>query len=460
MLEGRMRILQVVHGYPPEQTAGAEVYTQNLAREMARRGHSVHVLAPGARAAGAERGLSETRADGVQVLRLETSALPPEHLEATYGDPVVDGMFADLLRRLRPDVVHVQHTIGLSIGVLATARSLGVPVVATLHDFWFHCPRGQRMTPRHHLCTKVQPWRCALCIAGKRGSYMRDWLKSQFRPAHADAEDEGALRRGLMLLPRSLRYAGREALRAPILRRLAHIRSALLEADRLLAPSQFLLERYVEQGIPRERLEFSEYGMDAEPFRALGARPVRSPRLRPVRFGFVGTLIPNKGPDLVLRAFHHLPAGQATLDVYGAGNGPTAESYVNWLRGISDHPGLTFRGRFDNPGIAEVLASLDVLVVPSRWWENAPLTLHEAVMAGMPVVTSDHGGMLEMAQRFGNAVLFRAGDSDDLARALRRFLDEPDLWASLRPIRSVRTVAEDVDAQLERYAALASKRVG
>ncbi len=453
-----MRILQVSHGYPPEQTAGAEVYTQNLAREMAQRGHAVHVLAPGERAAGAERRWSEERADGVEVLRLQTRAEPPEHLAATYRDPVVDGLFADLLRRLRPDIVHVQHTIGLSIGVLPTARSFGVPTVATLHDFWFHCPRGQRMTPRHHLCTRVQPWRCALCIAGKRGGYMRDWLKRQVAPPAGEECGESALQRGLLLLPRTLQYAVREGLRAPILRRLAHIRAALLSADRLLAPSQFLLERYVEQGIPRERLEFSEYGMDDAPFRALGARPVRSPRLRPVRFGFVGTLIPNKGPDLVLRAFHDLPPGQATLDVYGAGNGPTAESYVSWLRSLSDHPGLTFRGRFDNGGIAGVLAGLDVLVVPSRWWENAPLTLHEAVMAGMPVVTSDHGGMLEMAERFGNAVLFRAGDSGDLSRALRRFLDETDLWERSRPRREVRSVRDDVDAQLERYAALAAAR--
>lgn len=454
-----MRILQVVHGYPPEQTAGAEVYTQNLAREMARRGHAVSVLAPGARASGAERRWTEDRADGVQVLRLEARAEPPDRLEATYGDPVVDGMFADLLRRLKPDVVHVQHSIGLSIGVLPAARSFGVPAVATLHDFWFHCPRGQRMTPRHHLCTEVQPWRCTLCIAGKRGGYMRDWLKRQVATPVAEEGAESALRRGLLLLPRTVRYAAREVLRAPILRRLTDIRAALLCADRLLAPSQFLLERYVEQGIPRERLEFSEYGMDTEPFRALGSRALRSPHQRPVRFGFVGTLIPNKGPDLALRAFNRLPPGQATFDVFGAGNGPSAESYVSWLRSISDHPGLTFRGSFDNRRIADVLAGLDVLIVPSRWWENAPLTLHEAVMANMPVITSDHGGMLEMAQRFGNAVLFRAGDAGDLSRAMRRFLDEPELWASLRPIRAVRTVAEDVDSQLERYEALARRPV-
>jgi glycosyltransferase involved in cell wall biosynthesis len=78
-------------------------------------------------------------------------------------------------------------------------------------------------------------------------------------------------------------------------------------------------------------------------------------------------------------------------------------------------------------------------------------------MAGMPVVTSGHGGMAELAERFGNALLFRPGDPDDLARVLRRFLDEPGLWTELVPRRAVRSVADDVDAQLERYAALAGR---
>jgi glycosyltransferase involved in cell wall biosynthesis len=79
-------------------------------------------------------------------------------------------------------------------------------------------------------------------------------------------------------------------------------------------------------------------------------------------------------------------------------------------------------------------------------------------MAGVPVVTANHGGMAELAERFGHCVLFRPGDARDLGRALRRFLDEPDLWERLRPRRAVRSVRDDVDAQLARYAALAAAR--
>ena len=157
------------------------------------------------------------------------------------------------------------------------------------------------MTPRGHLCTEVQPWRCALCVGRHRLAYAGKWLGRYLRGESPEGAGEGALRRGLLSAPRLGGYVAREGFRAPILRRLEETRAALLSADRLLSPSQFLLERYVEQGLPRERLELSEYGMDDAPFRALGPRPQRDPAARPVRLGFVGSLMYSKGPDLVLR---------------------------------------------------------------------------------------------------------------------------------------------------------------
>ena len=100
---------------------------------------------------------------------------------------------------------------------------------------------------------------------------------------------------------------------------------------------------------------------------------------------------------------------------------------------------------------------MDVLVVPSKWWENAPLTIHESVMSRMPVVVSGHGGMTELAECFGNALQFRPSDSDDLARVLRRFLDEPGIWAELVPTRPVRSVEDDVDGLLAIYGRVAGR---
>ncbi|HVS17000.1 MAG TPA: glycosyltransferase family 4 protein [Planctomycetota bacterium] len=452
------RILYVAHGFPPDQMAGAEVYTWAIAREVARRGHAVTVLAPAPRPGHRELALVEEFVDGVRVLRLNQNNRGLDRLRKTYRDPDVDRIFADLLGRERPDVVHVQHTIGVSAGVLAVARDAGVPLVFTLHDYWFQCPRGQRLTPGMHLCETIQPMRCAVCVGRKRGAYGVRWLGMAARGTAGETAGEGAIERALKFLPRAVRYAAREAWTAPILRRTEEMRELIGAADLLIAPSQHLLERFVEWGVPREKLVFSEYGMDDAPFRALPPREPRDPAARPVRFGFVGTLMASKGPDLVVRAFQGLPHGAATMELFGAPSGPGAAAFEAHLRALNRHPDLAFRGRFDNRRIAEILSRLDVLIVPSRWWENAPLTIHESVMARMPLVTSGHGGMAELAERFGNAVLFQPDDADDLERALRRFLDEPGIWEELRPKREVRSVADDVDFLLARYDDLTAAR--
>lgn len=452
-----MRILHVSHGYPPDQMAGAEVYTWSVASEQARRGYEVHVLAPAKREGRLEHELIEEQLDGVHVHRLNQNFLGIDRLEKTYTDPEVDAVFARLLERLKPGVVHVQHTIGVSAGVLRVAKRAGAPLVMTLHDFWAHCPRGQRMTPRLHLCERVEPWRCALCVGRKRAAYFVRWLSEYPKGRVRESRGKSALSKALGFAPSTLSYLANETWTAPILRRSAHMLDALLAADVLLSPSNFLTERYVEQGVPRERIEFSEYGMNDAPFRALAPRAPRDPKLRPVRFGFTGTLIPNKGADLLIEAFQKLPVGAATLDIFGAASGPSAAQYEAELRALNRHPGLEFRGRFDNRRIAEILSALDVVVVSSRWWENAPLTIHETVMAGMPVVTANHGGMRELGERFGNAALFEPGDTADLECALRRFLDEPEIWKQLQPRRAVRTVSDDVDGLLERYERLGGR---
>jgi glycosyltransferase involved in cell wall biosynthesis len=449
-----MRILQVAHGFPPDQMAGAEVYTWAVSRELARLGHDVHVFVPGVRPAFPNLARVEERVDGLPVTRLNLLPGSPHRLEITYWNPTVDQCFAEYLRDLRPEVIHVQHTLGLSAGVFKVAREAGIPTLFTLHDFWYHCPRGQRITPRNHLCEKVEPWRCALCVGTWRAVWFRKWGTNYVRGRTAETRGEGVATRALKLPVRTLKYLADEGWRAPILHRNELLLDAMLQASRILAPSRFLMERFVEQGVPKERLHFSEYGMDDAPFRAAPPRPARDPAARPVRFGFVGTLMPTKGPDLLVEAFQSLPHGAATLELFGAGTGPKTEGFIEGMKSSNRHPGVHFRGRFDNKRIAEILAGLDVLVVPSRWWENAPLTIHESVMAHMPVVVSDHGGMRELAERFGNALGFQPNDPADLARVLRRFLDEPELWAQLAPKRPVRSVNDDVVGLIEHYREL------
>ena len=453
----RVKVLYVTHGFPPDQMAGAEVYSFAVAREVRNCGVEPTVVAPAARPGLPEYGIVEEAYEGVRILRLNQNYADLYDLESTYAGSRGAAAVAAILDRERPDLVHIQHVIGTSCDVILEAKKRGIPVVLTLHDFWFQCPRGQRMTPRRHLCRKIEPWRCALCVGKKRVRYLLNFLGGYATGKTADGRGRGAVARALFFLPRLVRYLWREAWTPTIRRRTERMRAALLAADLVIAPSEFMRAEFSAWGVPDERMVFSEYGMDHELFRAARARPPRLPGA-PIRFGFVGTLIPNKGPDLLIEAFQGIPAGRASLEIFGAGGGPNGPRFEAALKAQNRHPGLSFRGRFDNQRIAAILGSLDVLVVPSLWYENAPLTLHEAALAGIATVTSDHGGMREFAERFGNALLFKPGDAGALRAQLMRLIDEPALLATLRPKRQVRTIEDDARSLVEHYGRLVREK--
>ena len=104
---------------------------------------------------------------------------------------------------------------------------------------------------------------------------------------------------------------------------------------------------------------------------------------------------------------------------------------------------MIMHGAYRNTELPEILARLDAVVVPSLWYENAPLTIQEALHAGVPVITSNCGGMAEMIRHEINGLTFEIGRSDALRAALRRLHEEPDLLSRLAAgIQPVPSIAE------------------
>ena len=139
--------MQVIHGYPMRYNAGSEVYTQMLCHGLIAR-HEVHVF---------------TREEDPFApdfrLRVEPDPEDPRitlHVvnnprnRDRYRESGVDWRFAEVLDRLRPDLVHVGHLNHLSTSLPFEAATRGIPVVHTLHDFWIMCPRGQFMQTHPH----------------------------------------------------------------------------------------------------------------------------------------------------------------------------------------------------------------------------------------------------------------------------------------------------------------------
>jgi glycosyltransferase involved in cell wall biosynthesis len=426
---GPLRILFVAHGWPPREQAGAELVAAQLAGELARRGHAVAAFAATGDPTLPPHVVTRAAVDGLAVTRVRTAMDRADSLRATVRDARIAALFDEELAR-GFDVVHVHHLLGLSSDLVEAAKRRGARTVVTLHDFWYQCARGQRFMPDGHLCDDVDLSRCARCIAGKRAKWGARFVAT----------------RGLRALRELPEYLAQNLGKRALRRRLDEYSAALAAADVVTAPSRFVLDEHVRYGLSPAKARLVENGVDG----SFVARLVpRSAPGVPLCFGFVGSFLPSKGVELLLEAFHGVAPGRARLDLFGTSPWDGG-AHERRLRAAHERPDVRFHGPFAHERIAEVLDAVDILVLPSRWYENAPVTLDEAALARIPVVVAGHGGMREWLERRKNGLAFAPDDAADLRAQLLRFVAEPGLWQRLRepahPVRSVADSAAEFEA--------------
>jgi glycosyltransferase involved in cell wall biosynthesis len=157
---------------------------------------------------------------------------------------------------------------------------------------------------------------------------------------------------------------------------------------------------------------------------------------------------------VLVEAFNRLPEAGVECGIWG--DLTFLPDYVDELRRARRHLDVRLMGPCDNRRVADVLAALDVLVVPSLWLATSPLTSHEAFLAGVPVLCADRGGMAGLVQDGVSGLHFRLGDAADLRAKIERLMREPELLARLRAgIPPVKDIADDARWLEARLAELA-----
>jgi glycosyltransferase involved in cell wall biosynthesis/MoaA/NifB/PqqE/SkfB family radical SAM enzyme len=399
-----MKILQVIHGYPMRYNAGSEVYTQTLSQALAQR-HEVHVFTREENPFAPDYALRRDADPDDERVTLHVVNMP--RFRDRYRHLGVDQRFAEVLDQVKPDVVHVGHLNHLSTSLLAEAAGRGLPIVFTLHDYWLMCPRGQfmQMFPEGlgelwTSCSGQQDDKCA------RRCYARYF---------SGAPEEEA--------------TDLAAWTDWVRRRMAHVREMAEHIDVFIAPARYLADRFHRDfGLPQAKLRYLDYGFDRE--RLVGR--VRDPG-EPFTFGYIGTHIPAKGIDGLIRAFGQVQ-GDAHLRIYGRPRGQDTDALKAIAAALPRHAAerVEWLPEYRNQDIVrDVFNRIDAIVVPSVWVENSPLVIHEAQEARVPVITADAGGMAEYVQHEVNGLLFRHRDVDDLARQMQRLANDPGLAQDL-----------------------------
>jgi glycosyltransferase involved in cell wall biosynthesis len=372
--------------YPPNFIGGAELIAHYQAKALTRLGQDVIIFAGEPGDGGKRHQMVKDEYDGLTVYRVRPSPYEDYSKDfINFHHRDVDARFQKILDEFSPDVVHFHNIIGLSLGMIHLARKKGARTVLTVHDHWGFCHKNTVMKEEQEICGDFT--RCAECM-----------------PFINDGGEK----------------------HVPVRMRQDYLSLLLGEVDAFISPSEYLAGQYQAAGIGEGRFSVVWNGIDVQRFGQIK----RTPNNHCVRFTFVGYFGKHKGVHTLLEALPHL-SDKSRVQINLVGDGEQLQQYRSMVKASGYEDSVKFWGKVDNRRIEEVYQDTDVLVLPSIWPENQPVSITEAMAARIPVIASRMGGIPELVIEGRTGFLFEAGNAKDLARKMSEFVADPDKMTTL-----------------------------
>jgi glycosyltransferase involved in cell wall biosynthesis len=333
-------------------------------------------------------------------------------------DPNFPAAFRTLLGDLKPDIVHFHHYINFGVEAFLLVRD-ALPdcrIVLTLHEYLAICNHyGQMVTKQHRtLCHHASPLRCSGCF--------KDISPSDF-----------------------------------FLRNL-YIQRFFDLVDHFIAPSGFLAERYIGWGLPPTKLSVIENIVHRSVRRGTD---IAQERDGPLRVGFFGQVSELKGIGVLLEAAKFLEKQNefgVVFEIFGDYSVQPMEFQTHFLSRLEQAGrNVVFHGAYDQERVDELMQCVDLVLMPSIWWENSPVVIQEALRNRRPIVCSDIGGMAEKVRDGIDGFHFPVGNSIALSSLLLRLAKAPGRLKAIADSMHVPVASTEIIAEHERlYGALLS----
>ena len=426
--EQTLRILHLVHQYPPHYVGGTELYTRSVAIAQAESGHDVAVFVPTPEAIKRDAGPPASDLEnGVKIYRIPIGNRSRSQVFLhTFREPGLRRSWRAVLETVRPDLVHIEHLMGMPAAAASDLMDRGIPFVVTLHDYWYLCANAQLLTNTDQtICAgpddrALNCARCAVARAGIRGA------------------------------------GGTAPLLAPIMKRRNRATAAVLEAaGRVIAPTNFVREIYEGLMPQKLRIDVLPHGTKLPPSSIEKAQSERRRDRRDGRLqvGYIGSIAWQKGPHVLIDAVNSLPENDIALTLYG--DTTIFPDYVSELKKSIGRSGIELGGTLSRDALWQTITEFDIVVLPTLWYETSVLVIDEVQAMGVPVIGSDIGVMSEKILDGVNGRLFPPGDVDALCSILSEIISEPEMIESWRKnIRPVNSIDQHISALEEIYAAV------
>jgi glycosyltransferase involved in cell wall biosynthesis len=323
----------------------------------------------------------------------------------------------ELISALKPTILHAHHYshIGLDFFCLIGEMFPKLKIIMTLHEYMAICHHNGQMVKTRDagLCSSSSIDRCASCFPNfsKEEFWLRkDYITQVFDKIHT-----------------------------------------------FVCPSEFLRQRYISWGIdPRKIVTIENLHLFD---RVVPARALASSERRTI-FGYFGQINPYKGFEVLLDAVGRLPdqlKSEILVRVNGANLDKQSEEFQRHIEDRLSQPEVgcvEVLGSYTREGLADRMAQVDWVIIPSTWWENSPMVIQEAFHYGRPVICTGLGGMAEKVRDGIDGLHFKPSDAADLALVMERAVTEDNLWQRLvSGIMHPPGMAQIVDLHLSAFKA-------
>ncbi|TXN04131.1 glycosyltransferase family 4 protein [Methylobacterium sp. WL103] len=398
-----MRVIIFSHGHPKFSKGGGEISAYNLYTAISSEPDCEAWFV----ARGGKELINPNCLFSVVKEREYIIGSSSNHFNLSSGIDLSDGgELAELLRKISPNVIHFHHYVHLGIDLIHCAKRVlpQVKIVVTFHEFIGICHNyGQMVTTSGRLCYQASPRECSLCfpLITKEDFFLREMF----------------------------------------------IKTHLEKVDQYVSPSRFLMERYIEWGLSRNKFVCIENGLPND-YNIV-------PKLfedfsKYIRLAYFGQINRFKGVDVILRAIASLPKKtrkKISLDIYGSGLDTLDLNLKQELQDLQKRCGksVTFHGAYQPREIEQLMEGVDWVVMGSVWWENSPVVIQEAFKYGKPVICPGIGGMQEKVRPGFGGLNYRVGDAlslrDLISKICSGSIDCKDIIEKIPPICSLREYA-------------------
>lgn len=366
------RILVMAHAHPDFSLGGGEIAAYNLFKAYSNNKdvEEAWYLGRADRGRGATGAISLRRPNEY----LWEQSVHDWHMMKAVHQESLTTWFADLIRALKPTVVHTHHYAHMGLEYLRVIKQVdpSIRIMMTLHEYMAICSNNGQMikTGNFKLCNRESYDECHRCFPERTAEDF--WMRKHTFMKHF----------------------------------------ALV--DQFVSPSEFLRQRYIDWGLASEKIVVIENGQADEA--PLPPRPLAENETRN-RFGFFGQINPFKGLDVLLEALALMPKSERkkiVLEVHGANLEHQSSEFqqkIEELRAPLIKQGVVqWVGPYQPHELRSRMAGVDWVIVPSIWWENSPMVIQEAKVCGRPLLVSNIGGMAEKVNNNIDGMTISAGN--------------------------------------------------